>query len=49
MTPTAVSSSAVGAMLNSRKYSMTSMLFVPRSMVLVTSPVRRDRWNLSDS
>ena len=36
-------------MLNSMKYSIVSMLLVPRSTTLVTAPVRRSRWKRSDS
>ena len=44
MLSTSTSSSTVGAMLKRRKYSIVSMLLVPRSTTLVTAPVRRDRW-----
>ena len=49
MLSTSSSSSTVGAMLNSRKYSIVSMLLVPRSTTLVTAPVRRSRWKRKDS
>ena len=48
ITLTTTSSIAVGAMLNSRKYSMELMDFVPRSTTRVISPVRRARWKRND-
>jgi hypothetical protein len=44
-----ISSTMVGKMLNRMKYSIVSMLLVPRSTTRVSDPVRRSRWNRSDS